>query len=266
MQKYGYANQRPILFPNHNIALLLTGRAGSTFAMKWYMHQNKMESEYPRWIHNHRNKVILPSEWHGQRCEELANGAEFTMVRFTRNPFNRAVSSYLHSIRNPPVFTPIVDYYDMPADSTKTYTFVEFLNYLAQVGPTRVNQHLGLQANFLESIHELDAFCRIEDGLDGLNAFERTLGLDEVSGSEYVELRASGHHIDYAQNPDSSVPNMRFGLGERKVPYPSPDRFYDEQTEPMVRQIFAEDFERFGYSTALPDLRPKQRVSEQPKA
>ena len=54
---------------------------------------------------------------------------------------------------------------------------------------------------------------------------------------------------------------MRFGLGERKVPYPSPDRFYDEQTEPMVREIFAEDFERFGYSTALPDLRPKQRVS-----
>ncbi len=256
LKTYGHANTRPILFARHDIAVLLTGRAGSTFAVKWYLHHNSMQSEYS-WTHNHRTEVLYPSEWHQQRGADVVSGQPFNLVRFTRNPFNRAVSSYLHSNQNQPVFKPIMKHYGRSHEDGEGYSFVEFLQYIEAVGPTRVNNHFALQLSYMEVIHELDAFCRIEDGLDGLNALEAELGLPESSNKVYNALRRSPHNLNYDDDVEGGVPDRVFPLAKRKLPYPSPDRFYNEQTVSMVQNIYARDFERFGYDNALPDLRPK---------
>ncbi len=258
LRTYQRANTRPILFARRDIAVLLTGRAGSTFAVKWYLHHNSMESQYG-WTHKHRTHVLYPSEWHQQRGREVVAGTNFTMVRFTRNPFNRAVSSYLHSNQNEPVFRPIMQFYGRSHEAGEGYSFVEFLDYIRTTGPTRVNNHFALQQSYMEVLHELDAFCRIEDGLPGLHALEATLGLSESTNEVYAALRHSPHNLNYLDDVDGGVPDRIFPLAKRKLPYPSPDRFYNEQTVSMVQEIYALDFERFGYDTSLPDLRPKAR-------
>lgn len=258
LKTYGFANTRPILFAERNIAVLLTGRAGSTFALKWYLHHNNMKSEFS-WTHKHRTEVLYPSGWHQQRGRDVVAGADFTMVRFTRNPFNRAVSSYLHSNQNEPVFRPIMKHYGRSHEAGEGYSFVDFLEYIRAVGPTKVNNHFAMQQSYMEVLHELDAYCRIEDGLAGLNELEVKLGLPESTQHVYGALRSSPHNLNYADDVEGSIPDRVFPLAKRKLPYPSPDRFYNEQTVSMVLENYAQDFERFGYDTELPDLRPKDR-------
>lgn len=256
LKNYGHANTRPILFARRDIAVLLSGRAGSTFALKWFLHHNSMESDF-KWTHKHRTDVLYPSDWHKQRGRDVVAGADFTMVRFTRNPFNRAVSSYLHSNQNAPVFRPIMKHFGRRFADGEGYSFVEFLRYVRNAGVTKVNNHFALQFSYMESLHELDAFCRIEDGLPGLQALEHTLGLPESNEEIYAEMRRSPHNLNYNNDLEGSVPDRIFPLAKRKLPYPSPDRFYNGRTVSMVQEIYAKDFERFGYDTALPDLRPK---------
>lgn len=256
MKNYGYANTRPILFARNDIAVLLSGRAGSSFAVKWFLHHNSMESEFG-WTHKHRTEVLYPSEWHEQRGRDVVAGTDFTMLRFTRNPFNRAVSSYLHSNQNPPVFRPIMAHFGRSHEAGEGYSFVDFLSYISAKGPTKVNNHFALQLSYMELLHELDVFCRIEDGLPGLNALENALGLPESDDHVYGKMRRSPHNLNYENDVEGSVPDRIFPLAKRKLPYPSPDRFYNEQTVSMVQEIYAKDFERFDYEKTLPDLRPK---------
>ncbi len=252
LKHYDHANTRPVLFSQNNIALLLSGRAGSTFALKWYLHHNNMTSEFA-WTHKHRTTVIYPAEWHTARCQAALAGDEFMMVRFTRNPFSRAVSSYLHSTQNEPVYRQIIKH----LGHSDGYSFVQFLEFIEHTGPQRVNNHFANQFSYLEHLHELDAFCQIEGGLEALNVLETKLGLPESTEQVYGKLKSSPHNLDYETGDVEGVPDRAFELGKRKIPYPTPDTFYNDQTENMVREIYAKDFARFGYSTTLPDLRPK---------
>ncbi len=253
LKTFDHANTKPVIFAERNIVLLLSGRAGSSFAMKWYLQQNGMESEHA-WTHNHRTKVIYPSAWHDQRRQAVYSGEEFQMLRFCRNPFSRAVSSFLHSTQNAPVHKGIVKW----LGHENGYSFLDFLNFIAHKGPRRVNNHYANQFSHLEEIHELDAYCQIESGIDGLNELEAKLGLPATSPDSYAVLKSSPHNLAYEVGGEN-VPERVFALGVRGIDYPTPDMFYDDRTEPMVREIYEKDFRRLGYSTDLPDLSPKSR-------
>lgn len=248
VRTFDHANTKPVIFADRDIALMFSGRAGSSFAMKWYLHHNKIRSEYA-WTHAHRTKVIYPSAWHQQRRDALYDGGDFKLIRFTRNPFTRSVSSFLHSTQNEPVYKNIVKW----LGHDKGYSFVEFLDYVADTGVQRVNNHFAHQFSYLEHLHELDGFCPIEGGRGALNALEGQLGLSESTDDTFARLRRAGHELTYQSGEKKTVEKV-FEVGIKADSYPSTGQFYDDRTEAMVREIYAADFERFGYDTSLPDL------------
>ena len=250
-QTYNRSNSRPVVFKNEDIVLLHSGRAGSTFAIRWYLDQNDLTSEHG-WTHDHRVKEIYPSSWHVERCEAVASGVPFKMARFCRNPYSRAVSSYLHSLLHEWIHRRIVEW--VGRDSG--YSFLEFLNFIADAGVQCVDSHFATQVAHLEFMYRLDAFHRIEDGIDGLHAFEAELGVSPTSLDRYRWMVRSGHHLPYDVADDAAADRV-FAIGPRAPIYPSPDAFYDERTVELVKRLYAADFESYGYSTDLPDLKPK---------
>ncbi|MEE9416713.1 MAG: sulfotransferase family 2 domain-containing protein [Acidimicrobiales bacterium] len=251
VRTYDHANTKPIIFVERDIALMFSGRAGSSFAMKWYLHHNKIKSQYA-WAHAHRTKVIYPAAWHQERREAMYAGGDFKLIRFTRNPFTRAVSSFLHSTQNEPVSRNIVKW----LGHRDGYSFLQFLSFVADTGVQRVNNHFAHQFSYLEKIHELDAFCPIEGGRIALNELESQLGLPESSDEVLSRLRRAGHELTY-RSGDSKVAERVFEVGTKADSYPSTGQFYDERTESMVLEIYSTDFDRFGYDRSLPELSPQ---------
>ena len=168
------------------------------------------------------------------------------VVKLVRNPFSRAVSSYLMAIRAGYENAAMANFLNRPVDNSRGFSFKEFLDYLGSIDRRCCNIHHRLQVHPAE---EAGLVCphtiiHLEDSFKETAACEVQLGLPP---SELTRFRTSGHNTSRRNWTEfwGEVPLFRH-LGNKILPDTA--NFYSEELAAKVVQLFFEDFSRYGYS------------------
>ncbi len=244
-EHYGVYGILPMVFRDAPVALLMAGRAGSSFAVKWYLHHNPVASDFV-WAHRIRVDTVYPSAWHRQRVRDVIEGESISVVRFTRDPYHRSVSAYLHSLRQPRPRQAIVDQLGIGLDAP--YSFADYLLALEALVPTAAcDEHAFPQRALLDTIQPIDHVYRVEDGADRLREIEVALDLPPTADDDYRALRRTNHDADYLVSTTfmGRTPLAPGRDAQRQVQ--RSHTFYDDELVRQVDLLYAEDFDRFDY-------------------
>jgi hypothetical protein len=251
--------------PDFPLVLLFTPKAGCTSLTKWFLFQvGKLEeaTAYHRWIHRYRMNVLCRQDGYRQEAMRLLRGHEKPVVKLVRNPYSRAVSSFLSTLNNAHGTAPKNWAHELivaartqagkPGNGGTALSFRDFVAFLAANGTARgqINGHVARQ-------HAADEeqlggrIIKLEQFATDIRNLESEYGLVQ---SPLDLITRSQHHRSASEN-GATAPVWSSDLEitteqvrqYRKTGIPSYDTLYDDESRRLVRQCFAADFEAYGY-------------------
>lgn len=234
------------------IAVMWSPKAACTTVVTWVFRQNGLLDEalaFSPWIHRYRLRRYQKMDRYLDRLAHLRRHSRH-VVKIVRNPFERAVSSFLHAYRHGYEDAALARLLARPVDRQNRFSFREFVRHLENLDLTRCNLHHRVQATPLErhvffGLHPQQVI-RIEDGLEpALNEIEARFGLPRTDFGNPVFR--SGHHT--ARIPWNGGAADLCDLSIHALPPAT--AFYDEALARAVARLYAEDFARYGYTPTL---------------
>jgi len=242
----------PLFLEDRDIALLWSAKAGCTFAVKWFFFQRgELETAlaHSSWIHDYRTQVYRQSDayWAGVHRAEFG---KFRYIRLVRDPFARAVSSYLHMVRtvgDHAFHQPFNDFLGRDIEEGPGVAFSEFCDFLLATDVSRCDVHYRQQAHRLETegLVDVDHVVHLEHLERELEPLVRRYGLRQVA---FDELSASHHNTRRA--PSEEFVGERPFRRSAEDTYPDYRAFYDAALTEKVRSVYREDLSRYGYRDA----------------
>jgi hypothetical protein len=221
-----------------------TPKAGCTIAMKMlFSHMNVLEEalayKHPRkWVHDFRVDVYY--DRFGVATEQHINSDDYIKLKFVRNPFNRAVSSYIHCCKFPFLL-------DEFAETNPSFNDFLILLHSKQLGINCGGGHYRIQ-NWNKNI-EYDHIIQIENINDHIKEINKLYNLN--LDSEF----SSGHHVE------KSNYITRFGYTSRTdvLNYfennfqhsPVYESYYSDENYQLVSSIYSDDITPLGYTFGL---------------
>lgn len=138
----------------NQIALLWTPKSGATFTVRWFFAQNGLLDEDLRnnkFVHRYRDDIYRYSEGHFHSVAAfLQKPADYKVVKITRHPLKRTVSSYIHTNKHGFSDKKISRFLRRPVSGTKKYSFREFVSYLENLDIYKCNIHYRAQLHKFE--------------------------------------------------------------------------------------------------------------------
>lgn len=251
------ARPPPIVDARNQLVLLWSAKSGCTFAVKWLLsHMGLLDQAlaYHAWIHKYRVEKLYPSEGHKAAIQAFCDSpSTFRVVKVVRDPFKRAVSSYIHAATCSYEDDRIATFLGRPVDKTAGFSFREFTQCLASVDLNTCNIHHRLQTRPLERHFTFGSsfLINLDHSMQTLPRLEQYLRLPQTDPGRY---RESHHHTRASSVIETGfVGDIRFEtLRQPNRAVPEYGRFYDADIERGVFNLYAEDFLRYGFSTTLP--------------
>ncbi len=241
-------NSRITFLESAEIAVMWSPKAACTTAIVWaFRHNGLLEEalEYSPWIHRYRLQRYQKSERYIARLRNLGAHSRY-VIKIVRNPFERAVSSFLHAYRHAYEDVALAEALGRRIDAGQRFSFREFVDYLGRINLRRCNPHHRVQSTPLER-HILFGLkphrtIKMEEGLDrALAEVERDFGLPPTDFSNPVF--SSIHHTSRGVSADPAADQK--DLGDQALPPAM--AFYDDGLVERIAHLYAEDFERYGY-------------------
>jgi Sulfotransferase family len=241
-----------LLSQKHNLCILWSAKAGCTFTVKWFLYHEGLLQEaldYSPWVHNYRQDIFYNSINYRKRIEnplEILRSQNLMIAKVVRNPYTRAVSSYLHASRSPRLSQPILACLNK-GDHEK-FSFREFVDYLESTSLETCNIHWQLQQSPAEKSGSLliHRVIKLEESQISLRELEIELNL---KSADMTLLRESGHHtveIDDGREHCSDVTAFKTeGKNLYRYPY---KKFYDLGLQQRILNLYKNDFVAYGYS------------------
>ena len=265
---------RPLHAPDFPLVLLFSPKAGCTSLTKWFFFQTgKLDAAlaYNRWVHKYRTEVFQRQPGYAAETKRLLRTRERMIVKLVRNPYERAVSSFLQVVRNANLPTQRRDREmalvraareraGKPHGDALCLSFRDFMRHVAAVGISigKINSHIAQQ--YLPSEENyVSLYIKLENFAEEIKRLEVEFGLDD---SPLEDFRMSKHHNDSDATPAVAwksgqeaklAPDVVVDLANienRNLPgYRS---FYDEETERLVYTCYGDDFRQYGYARMIP--------------
>jgi hypothetical protein len=257
--------RRVLHAPDFPLVLLFTEKAGCTSLTKWFLfHVGKLEeaTDYHPWIHRYRKKVLSQQRGYKQEAKRLLHTLEKPVVKLVRNPYSRAVSSFLSTLNNAHGRVPNSWAHELvvaarahagkPMGGETALSFHDFVEFLAANGTGRrqINGHVARQHTAGEE-RLGGRIIKLEQFAAEIRQLESEYGLVQ-SPLDLITL--SQHHRSANQNAaavpvwsaDCEITTQQVRQF-RKSGIPLYDTLYDERSRRLVRECYAADFEAYGY-------------------
>jgi len=223
----------------HNTLFAVNHKSGCTAVLCAFLKEMGLLRDALRfsiWPHNYRAHV------HNPQYPFTQDDIELPILKVVRNPFLRAVSSFFHSR--------LVDRWSSELSKIKCETFRQFIFLMKQHIELVDDPHLAPQFKLFECEFPNLIVCQLEDGLQqALDA------LNKAAGTSYS---AEGiPNIEF--NRSTLDPELTECVADKPYPFrpmlcPSYNLFYDDQLRADVAEIYAIDFEKYGYDFTFPSL------------
>jgi len=224
-----------------------TPKAGCTIAMKIvfdYMNvlDEALEYKHPRkWVHDFR--IDKYYDRFGRVNESHVNDSSYIKVKFVRNPFNRAVSSFIHCCKHPFL---LAEY------EHSNPSFNEFLKLLhsKKLGITCGGGHYRIQNSTPEIPY--DEIVKIED------SYTRVSEINAKYNSNWKSEYSSPHHFKKCQRVENfgqrSLAEVNEFMDQHDNRSPSYDSYYCDETFNLVSCIYEHDIKPLGYTRTLEEI------------
>lgn len=250
----GLGTTCPLVDRDFPIAVCWAHKSANTTMLKWFLFQTGLleqaEREYPNQMHLfwYAHTSAQP-DFADRVFRALAGPVRKLTVKVIRDPAQRAVSSFLHFVRDPKrgfrdTWNQFLDWKrSTDRDAAPTATFVDFLHFIrdtAAAGTLR-DPHLQPQWNAAQDPCVMQHIPLEELG-PRLHALEQLCGLRE---SPLDALSQSPHHSPPAgQRPwpadAAGMPLDHTVL--RRLGGPPAGVLLDARTLPLISEAFAEDY------------------------
>jgi Sulfotransferase family len=238
-------------------AVAWTPKAGCTSLVKWFLFQSgdlEKALQYDKWIHRYRVKVFQRRDGYKTELLELVANRRKPVLKLVRNPYDRAVSSFLHVLdamaeyrlkrgrRLPLVAAAMFN----DAEFGTAISFRRFLETLKSVDLRHngINPHINPQyrrgeESILARIIKLESFA----------AEIRSLESEFALAQAPVELIT--HSAHHRRKQDGQCMNLADKVFEPGTishdETPAYSAFYDEATRGLVGDLYRDDFANYGY-------------------
>ncbi len=233
-------------------------KSGSTFGVKWFFAQRGLLIEaqkHHKFIHRYRDEVYRYSREHRKSLGDfLKNPSEYSVIKIVRHPLKRAVSSYVHAVKYKFAYQEISNFLGRLVDQERGFSFREFVSYLESINIYTCNIHFRSQVHRLERSGKIivDYLLDLEESTEKLGELERKLGLNQTDLTLFMESKHNTTRTDadgfYGDRIDFFGRKKKRG---REIITPPAKNFYDANLLKKVGEIYAEDFERYGYLPSL---------------
>lgn len=241
-----FEKNAPLVSKEKKIALFWSPKTGCTFTTKWFFSQTgHLESalKYHKFVHKYRIQVYQKSIEHKESLKDLIRHPEsYRILKIVRDPYLRAVSSYIHTNKNRFSDQVISDFLKRKVDETNRFSFSEFIHYLETVNINECDPHYKAQTHTLELHKGITPTFTINlpNSVDELSQLELKLNLNQTKIGSFIH---SSHHT-IRQDSNEFVGTKIFPIIDNDK-YPEANNFYNDKLKLMVHNIYKEDFNRY---------------------
>jgi hypothetical protein len=257
-----FATRRlPLHAPDFPLVLLYTEKAGSGALIKWFLFQSghlRETIEFQRGVHQLHQLVQVRQCGYRWEALRLVASRERPILKLVRNPYDRAVSSFLAMLshtrdqqRNPWGRKPIAaarKRSGKPATAEPALSFRDFVRFLARNGTERgtINGHIARQHLAGERI---DRIVKLEQFADEIRQIEQEFGLARSPLGWITDPHNPRSRLEREANMVCAADLEMTSSQVRQGRFPPYEAFYEDETRQLVRKCFAIDFEAYDYDT-----------------
>lgn len=250
----------PLYHPNFPAVLFWSPKAACTPLLIWFLyHIGKLEAAraFSSWPHDYENAVLKARRGYRAEAAHAVAGRDRLVIKLVRNPFRRAVSSFLllteGIARKPDHFAydawrSMRERFYHDPQSERGVSFRQFLYWLEQQSATgeALNYHFAPQYALNEELF-VARNLHAEALVDELRRLERELDLSPAPPEIFAK---TSHAKRYGA---ASMPAVDMELREGDTGnFPDWRAFYDIDTAYMVHRFYRADFLAYGYDPDEP--------------
>ncbi|CAM3868078.1 sulfotransferase family 2 domain-containing protein [Cytobacillus oceanisediminis] len=232
----------PLYNKDFPLILFWTPKSGCTTFNKWFFFQIGLIEKVPNrkgGVHGYRDHVYRKEPVYTQGLtNSLIKGNKDT-YKLVRNPYRRAVSSFLHTISNQWLIS------KFNSDINKGISFKQFLYHLKDLGPAinKADRHISLQ--YIEGEERfIKNYIKLEKFANQIREIESKYGLLKAPLSQ---LSTSPHHFSEMMNNRGEFAETVITKEKFEGNFPTFKSFYNNETKRLVKEIYSKDFEVYDY-------------------
>jgi len=221
------------------LTMIWTPKAACATAVRTFFDYVGFQFQNDVWIHNVRGDY-----------ENDMHEDHFTVIQFCRNPYTRAISSYLHMLRH-----------NFLNVRTNKLGFTDFMKLVKSVGPNiyqshTTKQYKNINPDYILKIENINGdlenlkqktgidlklnICDSHSFIKLFNMSENVLDVDPDEFSEKLSDTITNENYDYFDNTQINLDQKIF----YKVQYES---FYNQKSKDLVSSAYEKDLEFFEY-------------------
>jgi hypothetical protein len=241
---------------NFPLILFWSQKSGCTSLAKWFFYQIDLLQtalNYHPFIHNFEYEIYKSTLAYNIRLSVALRDKQKETFKLVRNPFRRAVSSFVSLIAPPYVeneeWKPIRKFLYQNENSPKGISFKQFLYYLFTKGAhaNDINAHFTQQYIAGEEEYVTN-YIYLENFDQEMKELEKRF---ELKPAPINEFSTSWHHqtpaMIYKGNfSDADITDPLFPR------HPTFESFYDDECIQLVKTIFQKDFDTYRYNKEYP--------------
>ncbi|WHX69614.1 sulfotransferase family 2 domain-containing protein [Peribacillus frigoritolerans] len=223
--------------------LLWTPKSGCTTYNKWVFLKiglfEKVLQDTEGDVHRYRDFVYRKEPDYTQGLTKNLLEAKKDIHKLVRNPYKRAVSSFLHTICSEWLIC------KFDSDINKGLSFKKFLNHLKSLGPNinTIERHIAPQ--YIDGEEQfITKYIQLENFNNHITEIEKTYGLLKTPHSQ---ISKSFHHFSERMVQKGEYAEAILTVEIFAGRLPTYESFYNKETKELVKVIFAKDFEIYGY-------------------
>jgi hypothetical protein len=234
----------PLYNKDFPLILFWTPKSGCTTFNKWFFFQigllekvNEVKNGKP---HSYRSFVYRKEPEYSQQLTANLLETKKDTYKLVRNPYRRAVSSFLHTISH----TWLLRVFN--SDVNKGLSFKQFLYHLKSLGSDiyQLDRHIAPQ--YIEGEERfIKNYIYLENFTNQIRKIEEKYGL---LSSPLSQLSNSSHHFSNRMVFEGDYAEKILTKELYKGKFPTYKSFYNKETKKLVEEIFKKDFEVYKYN------------------